>query len=463
MTTTTTTEDLKKLYKLHEKEILQDYFTFLRFPSVSTESTHKPQVLACADWLATYLKKMGLEVQKWETSGHPTIFASYMKAGPDKPTLLLYNHYDVQPVDPVAEWKSPPFEPTIRNGEVYARGAQDNKGQCFYTIQAVKLMLEQEGTLPVNLKWIIEGEEEAGSAGLDGILNERRKELQADYLAIIDVGLRGPDKPSVTLGVRGLFTMDVEVQGSNTDLHSGCHGGLVYNPIHALVELLSSLRDKEGKIAVPGFYNDLVELTEKEKKQISWEFDETAYEKMFDSKITGGEKAYTPQERNWIRPTLEINGIFGGYTGTGFKTVIPAKAHAKISCRLVPNQDPQKIGRLVAQFLESRAPEGTKVCVKVHGGGISVQANPSSKIVKAFSKAFQEVFSKPCECIYEGASIPIVAKLASISKSELILVGLGLADDQIHAPNEHFGVDRMEKGFLVISRMLHLLAQASLA
>lgn len=450
-------EELKALYEKNEKVILDDYFTFLRFQSISTEATFKPDLLVCADWLSQYLQKIGFNVEKWETSGHPTIFASNLKAGADKPTLLIYNHYDVQPIDPIEEWNSPPFEPMIRGGEVYARGAQDNKGQCFYTMQALKFMLENEGKLPINIKWIIEGEEEAGSAGLAGILEKKRKELKADYLAVVDVGIRQPDRPSVTLGVRGLITMDLEIQGSKTDLHSGCHGGLAYNPIHALVEILSALRDENGKIAVPGFYDAIVELSEKDRKGISWEFSKREYEKMFEAKPNGGERSFSPQERNWIRPTVEINGISGGYAGSGFKTVIPAKAYAKISCRLVPNQDPQKIGKLVADFLKNQAPEGMKVTVNVHSGGPSVHADPSSKVVKAFAHAFEDVFGKPCECIYEGASIPIIAQLAKVSDSAFVLVGLGLADDQIHAPNEHFGLDRIKKGFILMSRMLNHL------
>lgn len=450
--------ELKKLFQKHSKQAIQDYFTFLEFPSISSEPAYAPQVLACAHWLADYIKGIGFDVELWKTTGHPTLFASYMHAGPDKPTLLIYNHYDVQPVDPLGEWTSPPFEPTVRNGQAYARGAQDNKGQCFYTIQALKALLARDKKLPINIKLCIEGEEECGSTGLSKILHEKSKALKADYLAIVDLGIPAANRPAVTLGVRGLVTMDIEVQGSHTDMHSGSHGGIVYNPLHAIAELLASLRDHSGKVLVPGFYDDVAGVTPEEKKDLSLAFDAAAYKQTFGAEASGGEKAFSPQERAWLRPTLEINGISGGYSGAGFKTVIPAKAKAKISCRLVPNQDPQKIGHLVAKYLEKRAPEGMKVSVHVHpGGGKAVRTKASSKIVQVFAQAYAEVFKTPCEFIFEGASIPIITELAAASQSEVVLVGLGLPDDSIHAPNEHFGLDRFEQGFLSIARAIELL------
>lgn len=451
-------ESLRGLYKKREEAVLRDFFTFLEFESISTDPTYAPKVRSCAIWLSEYLKKMGFDVELWPTIGYPTIFASYMHAGPDQPTLLIYNHYDVQPVDPLEGWTTPPFKPEIRNGEVYARGAQDNKGQCFYTIQALKMLLERDKALPINVKLCIEGEEESGSDGLSSVLDHKRKELQADYLAIVDVGLRDRKSPAVTLGVRGIVTMDVDVYGSKGDLHSGSHGGLAYNPLRALVEILESVRDKSGKIIIPGFYDDVMPINKKELSQISLEFDAKRYEETFGIKPTGGEKGVSASERAWLHPTFEINGISGGYRGQGFKTVIPAHANAKVSCRLVPNQDPQKIGHLVARYLESKAPEGVAVKVHVHsGGGKAVRANASSIIAQAFAKAYGEAFQKPCEFIFSGASIPIITELAEASKSEVVLMGLGLPDDQIHAPNEHFGVDRLAEGAVIIARTLELL------
>ena len=285
-------ESLKELYSQHKEEALKDYFTFLRFQSVSTDPAYKEQVLACADWLKNILKNLNFKVELWETSGHPTLFAENLEAGPDKPTLLIYNHYDVQPIDPVEGWDSPPFEPTIRNGEVYARGAEDNKGQCAYVLQALKLLLKRDKRFPINIKLCIEGEEECGSQGLAGILKQKSERLKADYLAIVDMGLQAPDEPAVTLGVRGIVAMEVLVQGSKGDLHSGSHGGIVFNPLHALIEILSKLRDPEGKVLVPGFYEDVLPLKPEEKAAISMKFDPATYEKMFEAKPEGGEKAY---------------------------------------------------------------------------------------------------------------------------------------------------------------------------
>lgn len=461
MSSSTTTAELNVLqeaFEKNKKSAFKDYFTFLKFQSISSESAYKDQVLACADWVADYLKQIGFQVEKWPTSGHPTIFASYGSAGNKQPTLLIYNHYDVQPVDPLDLWKTPPFQPTLRNGQVFARGAQDNKGQCFYVLLALKTLMNLYGKLPINIKLCIEGEEECGSAGLSGILLQKKKELKADYLAIVDLGFSKSNKPAVTLGIRGMVAMDVEVTGSHADLHSGSHGGLAFNPIHALAELLSNVRDSSGKITIPGFYDDVKTLSKEEKAQIKFDFDSNEYLTAFGINATGGEKAFSPMERNWIRPTFEINGIHGGYTGSGFKTVIPAKAFAKVSCRLVPNQDPQKMGKLVATYLESHAPEGTKVSVHPHkGGGKAVRSKIHSKAVKAFAEAYNEIFQTPCEYIYSGASIPIVTELAAASGAEVVMVGLGLPDDEIHAPNEHFGLDRIEKGFLSIARVMQLL------
>lgn len=458
MQSTTTIEQLKKYFHDSKDKILADYFTFLKFQSISSEPEYKKQLLACVDWLEKYLKDIGFNVEIWPTKGHPTIFASYEKAGPSQPTLLIYNHYDVQPVDPLELWLSPPFEPTLRNGEVYARGAQDNKGQCFYVLLALKALLERDGTLPINIKLCIEGEEECGSNGLAQLLPEKKDKLKADYLAVVDLGMESPSKPAITLGTRGILTMDVEVTGTHTDLHSGSHGGIAFNPIHALVKLLAMVRDETGKIAIPHFYDDVQDLSESDKAQLSLTFDANKYESEFGAKATGGEQSYSTLERGWLRPTFEVNGINGGYSGDGFKTVIPAKATAKVSCRLVPNQDPEKIGRLVADFLKSHAPKGVNVTVDVHAGhGKAVRANINSKVVKAFAKAYEEVFNTPCDYIMAGGSIPITTKLTEACGGEVIMVGLGLMTDCIHAPNEHFGVDRIEKGFLSTARTIELL------
>lgn len=453
-------ETLKNEYNKIKEQAFKDYFHFLKFQSISSEPTYKKDIYACVDWLVKYIRDIGFQVEVWETKGHPTIFAHYDKAGPDQPTLLIYNHYDVQPVDPLDLWDSPPFEPTIRNGEVYARGAQDNKGQCFYVLLALKTLMKLNNSFPINIKLCIEGEEECGSVALSELLKTKKKELKADYLSIVDVGVPSMTMPAITLGVRGIVTMDVEFEGSNSDLHSGSLGGLAYNPLHALIEVLGKARDADGKITIPGFYDDVVPMNPGDKQHLAPSIDVAKLEESFSMKLSGGEKGLPHIERNWFRPTLEVNGVSGGYSGEGFKTVIPAKALAKISCRIVPNQDPEKIGALVANFMKKNCPDGIKVSVTIHeGGGKALRAKIDSKIVIAYSEAYKEVFGKPCQYIFTGASIPIVTELAAAAQAEVVLVGLGLSTDYIHAPNEHFGVERIEKGCLITARLLQLLKE----
>jgi acetylornithine deacetylase/succinyl-diaminopimelate desuccinylase-like protein len=443
----------------HQSGWLEDYFTFLRFPSVSSEPNHWSHVLECHDWLVQYLQSMNFTVESWPTSGHPVIFATNKQAGSDKPTLLIYNHYDVQPVDPLGEWISPPFDPQVRKGEVYARGAQDNKGQCFYVLQALKLLQETLGSFPINIKLCIEGEEEIGSAGLSHLLDQKKKQLKADYLAIVDLALHKANVPCLTLGIRGIVTLDLNVQTAQTDLHSGAHGGIALNPIHVLVKLLAELHDANGRITIPGFYDDVVDVSAADLSNLSLQFDAESYSQQTGAHPLGGEQNYSILERAWTRPTLEINGIYGGYAGKGFKTVIPAKAHAKISCRLVPNQDPKKIGELLKSYFERQTPPGVQLSVDIHPGqGRAVRVSADSTLVKGFAQVFEEVFGQPCEFILEGASIPIVAELAQRCGGETVLLGLGLITDQIHAPNEHFGLDRIKKGISIMARAIQLLA-----
>lgn len=457
MKTAPALDQLKAYFEKNRDKAIQDYFTFLKFESVSSEPSYRPQVLACAEWLVSYLKPMGFKIELWPTSGHPTLYACNNDAGPAQPTLLIYNHYDVQPVDPVDLWNSPPFEPTIQGSQVYARGAQDNKGQCFYVLMALKALMERDGKFPINIKLCIEGEEECGSTGLSQIISQKKEQLKADYLAIVDLGMNH-NKPAITLGTRGLVSMDVEVTGTRTDLHSGSHGGIAYNPIHALVKLLASVRDPSGKVTIPGFYDHVEPLHNDDREQLTLDFDPKKYHADFGAAPSGGENDFTPLERAWTRPTFEVNGIAGGYAGDGFKTVIPSKAIAKVSCRLVPKQDPHAIGRLVAKYLETHAPDGVKVNVKVHSGcGKAVRGNVNSKAVKAFSRAYEEVFKTGCDFIFAGGSIPIVPALAEACGGEVVMVGLGMDSDCIHAPNEHFGLDRIEKGFLSTARAIELL------
>lgn len=450
-------KELKDLFAQQKETLLKDYFTFLRFQSIATDHHYRSDIERCEKWLFEYLQEAGLQVERWKTANAPVLFASDMRAGPDKETLLLYCHYDVQPVDPLDEWTSPPFEPTFRNGQIYARGACDNKGQCFYTIAAIKTLLEKLPKLPVNLKFLIEGEEESGSSGLFKLLHEKKEALAADHLLIVDSGIQDLTVPAITLGARGIVCMEVTVQEADFDLHSGMAGGMAYNPNRALVEMLASLHDESGHVPIEGFYDDIVELSPEEKKEINIEFNAARFHSLFGFEPTGMEAGVGPQEAAWLRPTLEINGISGGYAGPGFKTVIPAKASAKISCRLVPDQSPERIISLVKTFLIEKTPKGLTTTVEVlQGDGRGFRTNPQAKIAELMAKSYSQVFQKPCQKILIGGSIPIAAELAKTAGAEMVLVGLGLPDDRIHAPNEHFGLDRLELGFLTICRGIEL-------
>ena len=449
----------KNMFRSQERKLLEEYIRFLSYPSISADPERREDLRACAEWLTKEILDSGFDVELWNEKDAPIIFASHMEAGPTKPTLLIYNHYDVQPVDPLELWHNPPFTPTKVGDLIYARGAQDNKGQCFYVFAALKLYLRHHKTFPINIKWIIEGEEESGSHALTRLVKEKAKELNSDFLLIVDLAMRDANHPAITLGTRGLTSMEVDVNSTKGDLHSGAHGGLAYNPLHAISEILSALRDDRGVIQVPGFYDDVIPPMHEELSKINFTFSEEDYKDQFGAAPTGGEKSYSPLERNWLRPTIEINGIGGGYQGPGGKTVIPAHAHAKLSCRLVPNQDPKQIARLVKHYLESKAPTGTTVTVTVHEGmGKPVRTAIDSKIIKALESACISVWRKHPEYILEGASIPVVSEFAEILQSEIGMFGVGLPSDNIHAPNECFSWDRMEMGFLTICKLIDALA-----
>ncbi len=448
---------LKELFAKQKDEVFRDFKTFLRFKSIATDPNFTGEVEKCADWLIEYLKVSGLTVEKWESERAPVIFASDMRAGSDKETLLIYCHYDVQPVDPLDEWLSPPFEPTVRDGEIYARGAVDNKGQCFYTIAAIKTLLKQIGQLPVNLKFVIEGEEESGSRALSEMLAEKKEHLAADYLLIVDSGMEKLEEPAITVGARGIVSMHVTVQEGQYDLHSGMLGGIAYNPNRALSEMLAKLHDDKGSISIAGFYDEVVKIPPHEKEALSFAFDQNHFFSLFGFEPKGMEKGFSPAEACTLRPTLEINGMWGGYTGPGFKTVIPATAHAKLSCRLVPHQNPDRITSLVRDFLIHQTPPGLQTEVEIESGhGRGFRTNPNSRIVELMSESYSQVFQKPCQKMLMGGTIPIAVELAETAGAEMVLVGLCLPGDRIHAPNEHFGLDRFELGFLTICRALEL-------
>ncbi len=451
-------EALKKWYQGHREEVLRDYFAFLSFPSISTDPDHAQDSRNAAEWLRAYLQRIGLKATLWETPGLPVVFASH-EAGSGRPTVLIYQHYDVQPVDPLDLWKSDPFKPEIRNNQVYARGALDNKGQCFYTITALKALFELSKEIDINIKLFIEGEEESGGKGTTAILPKKKSELKADHLLVVDFDIPDAHTPAITLGMRGIVTMEVECSNSSVDLHSGTHGGVALNPNRALSVLLSSLWDESGRIAIPHFYDEVRPLSEKQLASLDTSFDEKKYEREFGVKAFCREQGYSIRESNWLRPTLEINGMWGGYTGAGFKTVIPSKAYAKISCRLVPDQEPEVIGERIAQFFRAQAPSGIGIKVEVQHGAAGYRSSLDSKVIHLTAAAFSEVFGKPCRFQFCGASVPIVGDLAKASGASVAMIGMGLASDDIHAPNEHFGLDRFELGYLSIGRILSLLSE----
>ena len=443
-------------FEKNQDALLEDFFSFLRFPSISTDPAYKKDLLACKDWLASYMESMGLKTEVWDTSGHPTVFGSY--EGEEGPTLLFYGHYDVQPDVPLDEWKSLPFEPQVRDNVVYARGAIDNKGQGFYTLLAVRAFLELAKEKKVNIKVLIEGEEEVGSPGLEEILDEKSKQLKADHIFIVDLDMYGKGIPAVTLGIRGVTNINVTVKNSNTDLHSGVYGGIVLNPARALTTVLGKMWDEKGKITIPGFYEGVKTLSEEEHGVFDWEADIKKETAPFDVKVFKGEGDFSLLESNWIRPTLEINGIESGYIGDGFKTIIPSKAMVKLSCRLVPNQDPEQVINVIESFLKKNLPEGIEVSLEKGHGTPGVITSSDSETVKGASMAYEAVYHTKCRRKLCGATIPIAEMLSKVCGGELVMIGVGLGTDNMHAPNECFGLDRFKEGFLSITQILEIFS-----
>lgn len=410
---------------------------FISIPSVSSQSEHTSDMRRCAEWISSHLKSIGLEhVQVMDTAGHPIVYADWLGA-PGAPTVLLYGHYDVQPVDPVELWSSPPFEATIREGNIYGRGSVDDKGQVFAHFKSLEAYLKNTGRLPLNVKVLVEGEEEIGSEHLEAFVKEHAALLKADLVLISDSDMFARGVPSVCYGLRGLAYMEVEVTGPNSDLHSGSFGGSVHNPIQALAEMIASLHDKNGKITIPGFYKDVLALSKTERssfRKLPWK--DRKYAASLGLKELYGEKGFTTLERLWARPTLECNGIWGGYTGEGAKTVLPSKASAKISMRLVPNQTSASIARLFEKHLKKIAPKTVSVKVRALHGGEPALTPIESPGVRAAVVALEKGFGKKPLYQREGGSIPIVVQFKEILGIDTVLLGFGLADGNAHAPNE---------------------------
>jgi acetylornithine deacetylase/succinyl-diaminopimelate desuccinylase-like protein len=429
----------------NQDRFLSELFELLRIPSVSADSKHKGDVRKAAEYVVQKLKEAGADkVQLMETKGHPIVYGEKI-ADASKPTVLVYGHYDVQPPDPLNLWTSPPFEPTVRDGKIYARGSADDKGQFYMHIKAFEIMMKHN-LLSCNVKFMIEGEEEVGSDNLGTFVKENKNLLKADVILISDTSLISLDQPSITAGLRGLSYMEVEVTGPNRDLHSGVYGGAVANPANVLAKMIASLHDENGRVTIPGFYDKVAELSSSEREALNKApFDLNEYKKDLGIDEIQGEKGYTTLERTGIRPTLDVNGIWGGYTGEGAKTVLPSKASAKISMRLVPNQHPDEITALFTKHFISIAPKSVKVKVTAHHGGEAAVTPTDSKAFKAAAKAFEEVWGKSPIPTRDGGSIPIVALFKKELGLDTVLMGFGLDSDALHSPNEHYGI----KNFLI--------------
>ncbi len=434
----------------NKERFLEELFELLRIPSVSADPTYKNDVIKTADAVAESLKKAGADkVEICETAGYPIVYAEKI-IDDKKPTILVYGHYDVQPADPLELWHSKPFEPVIKNDKIYARGACDDKGQMFMHVKAFEAMM-QTNTLPCNVKFMIEGEEEVGSTNLGIFVNQNQAKLKADIILISDTGIIANDIPSITVGLRGLSYVEVEVTGPNRDLHSGLYGGAVANPINILCEMIAKLKDDKNHITIPGFYDDVEILTAEERAEMAKApFNLDAYKKALDLSDIHGEDDYTTNERTSIRPTLDVNGIWGGYTGEGAKTVIASKAYAKISMRLVPHQNSDKITAQFAEYFSKIAPPSVKVKVTPHHGGEPVVTPSNSIAYKSAAMAMETTFEKKPVPVRSGGSIPIVAMFKSVLGLDSVLLGFGLDSDAIHSPNESYGLFNFFKGIETI-------------
>ena len=448
-------ENVVNFINSHKESYIDELKEFLRIPSISTLAENKRDMITAAEFVVAKLRTAGMEnVKIIETKGHPLVYADWLNA-PGKPTVLIYGHYDVQPVDPINLWDSPPFEPTIKDGKIYARGATDDKGQMFMHIKSVEAFMKTKGSLPLNVKFIIEGEEEIGSGNLEEFVGKNQELLKCDSVLISDTSLYGPGIPTLTYGLRGLCYMEVEVTGPNRDLHSGTFGGGVDNPINVLAEMISKLKDTSGKIKIPGFYDSVIKLTKKERENFkALPFSEKKYAQELGVKQLNGEKGFSTLERVWARPTLDCNGIFGGFTGEGAKTVLPSKATAKISMRLVPNQDPKKISKLFKSYITKIAPKTVKINIKDLHGAYPIATSLDDKATLAAANALSKVFGKKTVFMREGGSIPIVVVFAKKLKASPVLMGMGLNTENLHSPNEHFNLNHFHLGILSSARFL---------
>jgi acetylornithine deacetylase/succinyl-diaminopimelate desuccinylase-like protein len=434
---------------INRDRFVEELKQYLAIPSISALPQHAADVRRAAEWTADELRRVGMHnVKLFETPGHPVVYGDWLGA-PGAPTILFYGHYDVQPVDPVDQWISPPFEATVRDGEIYARGSADDKGQVFMHIKAVEAHLKQSGKLPLNIKFFIEGEEEVGSANLDEFVRAHKQELAADVVVISDSPMFDRGIPSICYGLRGLTYFQIDVRGSKTDLHSGSFGGAVANPAMVLAQMLAQMKDRSGRIKIPGFYDDVRELSEAERAE--WKklpFNETKYRKELGAPKLFGETGYSTLERVWARPTFEVNGLLSGFTGEGAKTVLPATAMAKVSMRLVPDQDPKKIGDLFEAHVRKIAPKTIDLKITRMHGGKPWMTEFDNKYVRAAGRAIERGFGQQPVFNREGGSIPVVSTFQQELGLPSVLFGVGLPDENAHAPNEKLDLGNFHNGII---------------
>ncbi len=445
----------------HRDRFLEELQSLLRIPSVSADPAFLPAMRQAAEYVQRQFADMGLTAEIVPTAGHPIVYAEWLKK-PGAPTVLIYGHYDVQPPDPLDLWTTPPFEPTIRDGKIYARGATDDKGQFFTHVKGVEAWLKSTGELPVNVKFVIEGEEEVGGANLDRFLEERKAQLKCDVAVVSDTSQYGPGIPAITYGLRGIIACEITLTGPKKDLHSGIFGGSVANPINMLCALIAQLHDDDGRVQIPGFYDAVLPLTDAERKQFAaLPFDEAAYLRELGASAPKGEAGFSTLERRWARPTCDVNGIFGGYTGVGPKTIVPSKATAKITCRLVPHQEPAKMMQALEAFLRERCPAGVSLSFTDSHGCPAFVFDPTSPYIAAAKRAICAGFGAEPVLIREGGSIPVVSNFRQVLGVDTLLLGWGQNTDNLHSPDEHFTVDDFHRGIASSAALWQEIANMS--
>jgi len=455
-------KQLKNYIDTNRQRFIDELIEYLRFPSVSAQSAHNKDIAACARWLANHAKSFGLKPRVHKTGGHPIVtIATPRKRNSTKPHFLVYGHYDVQPPEPLELWDSPPFEPTLRGRNLFARGASDNKGQHFAHLKAVEAYLKTDTELPCDLTFVVEGEEEVGGEALVEFLKQNKRQLKCDGIVVSDTGMPDLKHPALTYALRGVAALEVKLTGPDRDLHSGIYGGSVENPAMALSKILSRMINKNGSINIPGFYDDVVKLTSYERRQLARiPYSEAKYKKLLGVKALFGEKGFTPNEQRSARPTFEINGLTSGYQGEGSKTIVPSSASAKITMRLVPNQNPKKILRSVARQLKILCPQTMRIEVELGHAADPYIVSPTGPLAKASLKSLKTAFGHDPVLLREGGSIPIVEHFARILKVNTYLLGLALPDDNLHSPNEKMDLEVFMRGIWMSANLWKNFAEA---